>query len=128
MRPVFALLMMIALALPAWAEDVSVFAAASLTRQLGKQVRDTKALAERRGAEAAGAIFVVVRHRDGSVQLYAPAVQALADEDGERRFMTEPQKDPEALAKRFEREAPVTKAPLPEEAPQPVGGSSGSSG
>ena len=29
---------------------------------------------------------------------------------------------------RFEREAPVTKAPLPEEAPQPVGGSSGSSG
>lgn len=29
------------------------FAAASLTRQLGKQVRDTKALAERRGAEAA---------------------------------------------------------------------------
>ncbi|KHJ54917.1 DUF1491 family protein [Aureimonas sp. OT7] len=63
------------------------------------------AAVERRGAEAAGAIFVVVRHRDGSVQLYAPAVQALADEDGERRFMTEPQKDPEALAKRFEREA-----------------------
>ncbi|WP_394005160.1 sensor histidine kinase [Luteimonas sp. WGS1318] len=29
------------------------FAAASLTRQLGKQVRDTQALAERRGAEAA---------------------------------------------------------------------------
>src|SRR6185312_367059 len=29
------------------------FAAASLTRQLGKQVRDSQALADRRGAEAA---------------------------------------------------------------------------
>ena len=38
------------------------------------------AAVERRGAEAAGAIFVVVRQRDGSVQLYAPAVQALAEE------------------------------------------------
>ncbi|WP_185983139.1 DUF1491 family protein [Aureimonas mangrovi] len=62
------------------------------------------AAVERRGAEAAGAIFVVQRGRDGSLRLYGPAVQTLAGEDG-RRFMLEAASDEEAMRTRFEREA-----------------------
>jgi hypothetical protein len=59
----------------------------------------------RKGAAAAGAIFVVARNRDGSVALFGPAAQSLAADDGERRFMRESAADDEAVAARFEREA-----------------------
>ncbi|MFD2237029.1 DUF1491 family protein [Aureimonas populi] len=62
------------------------------------------AAVERRGAEAAGAIFVVQRQRDGSIALFGPAVQTMAGEDG-RRFMREAAGDEEAMRFRFEREA-----------------------
>ncbi|MBO0905968.1 DUF1491 family protein [Jiella sonneratiae] len=58
----------------------------------------------RRGAEAAGAIFVVQRGR-GGVRLYGPAVQSLSDEEGGRRFMLEAAEDEAALDARFQREA-----------------------
>ncbi|KQT88220.1 DUF1491 family protein [Aurantimonas sp. Leaf443] len=64
------------------------------------------AAVERRGAEAAGAIFVVVRGRGGAVQLYGPAVQSMSGEREEgRRFMREAAGDDAALSARFEREA-----------------------
>ena len=44
------------------------------------------AAVERRGADEAGAIFIRHRHRDGTEDLYAPAPQMMAGEDGERRF------------------------------------------
>lgn len=59
----------------------------------------------RKGADAAGAVFVVVRRRDGGIGLYGQAVQSLADEGGERRFMLETAGDDAALSTRFEREA-----------------------
>ncbi|WP_062016511.1 DUF1491 family protein [Aureimonas sp. AU4] len=59
----------------------------------------------RRGAEAAGAVFVTVRGRDGSLRFYAPAPQTLAEPDGERRFTLEPESDDEALDARLRREA-----------------------
>lgn len=63
------------------------------------------AAVERRGAEAAGAIFVVVRHRDGTLDLYGPAAQTHSAEDGGRRFMREALADDAALSARFQREA-----------------------
>ena len=59
----------------------------------------------RRGAEMAGAIFVIHRSRDGSFALYGPAPQTLADEDGTRRFVAEAAADATALDARLEREA-----------------------
>lgn len=59
----------------------------------------------RKGAEAAGAIYIVNRDRAGQMTLYAPAFQSLASEDGGRRFVAEPDLDEAAMAKRFEREA-----------------------
>lgn len=59
----------------------------------------------RRGAEMAGAIFVVARARDGSLALYGPAPQIFADEGGERRFVREAARDEPSLDTRFEREA-----------------------
>ena len=59
----------------------------------------------RKGAEAAGAIFVVARHRDGRVQLYGPAPQSLSEDIGTRQFIVEDAADDAALEKRFEREA-----------------------
>lgn len=59
----------------------------------------------RRGAEMAGAIFIVQRSRDGSLTLYGPAVQTMADETGLRRFMREDAADEAALEARFQREA-----------------------
>lgn len=44
------------------------------------------AAVERRGAEQAGAIFVRLRHRDGSEDLYGPAPQMLVGEEGGRHF------------------------------------------
>ncbi|KQT55258.1 MULTISPECIES: DUF1491 family protein [unclassified Aureimonas] len=63
------------------------------------------AAVERRGAEAAGAIFVIVRHRDGTLDLYGPASQTHSAEDGGRRFMREALADEAALEARFQREA-----------------------
>jgi hypothetical protein len=50
------------------------------------QTEDVVAVLRRRGAAEAGAIFVKVDRLDGRADLYGPAPQALADEDGERRF------------------------------------------
>jgi hypothetical protein len=63
------------------------------------------AAVERRGAEAAGAIFILVRQRDGALDLYGPAVQTHSAEDGGRRFMREALADEAALEARFQREA-----------------------
>jgi hypothetical protein len=43
---------------------------------------------ERRGAEEAGALFVRVRHRDGSQSVFGPAPQSFLSEDqpGDRAF------------------------------------------
>ena len=59
----------------------------------------------RRGAEEAGAIFVVARSRSGTSSLYGPAPQSLREEDGGRRFLAEPAADEAALTTRFAREA-----------------------
>ncbi len=63
------------------------------------------AAVERRGAEAAGAIFVVARDRAGALQLFGPAPQAMAMERGERRFLRETASDEAGLAKRLASEA-----------------------
>ena len=63
------------------------------------------AAVERHGAEAAGAIFVLVRARDGGVTLFGPASQTHSAEDGGRRFMREAVNDADGLEKRFAREA-----------------------
>lgn len=44
------------------------------------------AAVEKRGADQAGAIFIRHRFRDGTEDLYGPAPQMLAGEDGERAF------------------------------------------
>ncbi len=66
------------------------------------------AVLRRRGAEDAGAIFVVVDRLDGTVALYGPAPQSLADEEtGDRLFTPIPLKpDPTPLAahERLQRE------------------------
>ena len=59
----------------------------------------------RKGAEAAGAVYIVSRARDGSIRLYGPAVQTLSSDDGDRRFMAEAVTDDDALETRFTREA-----------------------
>ncbi|MAU94404.1 MAG: hypothetical protein CMP81_00745 [Fulvimarina sp.] len=59
----------------------------------------------RRGADAAGAVFVVARSRDGALRLFGPAVQSLSGESGARRFMEEAASDEAALDARFQREA-----------------------
>ncbi|KAB0679964.1 DUF1491 family protein [Aureimonas leprariae] len=59
----------------------------------------------RKGAEAAGAIFVISRARGGAVTLFGPAVQSFAADDGGRRFMRESAIDDAAVAARLEREA-----------------------
>ncbi|RIY01275.1 DUF1491 family protein [Aureimonas flava] len=59
----------------------------------------------RRGADAAGAVFVVLRDRQGAIRLLGPAPQTMADDGGERRFVAEDVADEEALERRFAREA-----------------------
>ncbi|MCQ0988842.1 DUF1491 family protein [Jiella marina] len=59
----------------------------------------------RRGAEAAGAIFVIARSRAGEIRLFSPAVQSLQGDTGARQFMEEPASDDAALETRFQREA-----------------------
>ena len=62
------------------------------------------AVLRRRGASEAGAIFVKLDRLDGTAALYAPAPQALADEDGERRFQLVLDADPLTVEERVERE------------------------
>ena len=51
----------------------------ALTRRLFAE--GNMAAIERRGAEEAGAIFIRIRHRDGSESLAAPAPQTAFDDD-----------------------------------------------
>jgi hypothetical protein len=44
------------------------------------------AAVERRGADAAGAIFIRHRHRDGTETLYAPAPQSFLEDTPDRQF------------------------------------------
>ncbi|AMJ59054.1 DUF1491 family protein [Bosea sp. PAMC 26642] len=62
------------------------------------------AVLRRRGASEAGAIFVKLDRLDGTGALYGPAPQALADEDGARRFQLILDADPLAIEDRMERE------------------------
>jgi hypothetical protein len=62
------------------------------------------AVLRRRGAREAGAIFVKLDRLDGTAALYGPAPQALADDDGERRFQLLLDADPLAIEDRVERE------------------------
>jgi hypothetical protein len=56
---------------------------------------------ERRGAAAAGAVFVLARDRAGGLRLFGPAPQSLASEDGDRRFVEERVADAEGLRARL---------------------------
>lgn len=62
------------------------------------------AVLRRRGAREAGAIFVKLDRLDGTAALYGPAPQALADDDGERRFQLLIDADPLSVEDRVERE------------------------
>ncbi|EAU40631.1 hypothetical protein FP2506_02854 [Fulvimarina pelagi HTCC2506] len=63
------------------------------------------AAVERKGAESAGAIYIVTRDRLGQVTLYAPAFQSLVEESGTRAFVREAQTEEVEFRARFEREA-----------------------
>lgn len=76
---------------------------AALTRRLFAD--GSFAAVARRGASAAGAVFVSVRGRDGAVRLFGPAPQSLSETGAERRFTEETVADDAALARRLEREA-----------------------
>jgi hypothetical protein len=55
----------------------------------------------RKGAEEAGAVYVIVNHLDGSCHLFGPAPGASHGEEGERLWVEEivpPQGPPEAMA------------------------------
>jgi hypothetical protein len=43
----------------------------------------------RKGAEEAGAVYVIVSHMDGTCHLFGPSPGASHDEQGERRWITE---------------------------------------
>lgn len=66
------------------------------------------AVLRRRGSEEAGAIFVQVDRLDGTVALYGPAPQSLADADtGDRLFVPvplKPEPSPAAAQMRLQRE------------------------
>ncbi|MBN9450765.1 MAG: DUF1491 family protein [Bosea sp.] len=62
------------------------------------------AVLRRRGAREAGAVFVKLDRLDGTAALYGPAPQALAADDGERRFQLLIDADPLAIEDRVERE------------------------
>ncbi len=42
-----------------------------------------------KGAEEAGAVYVIVNHLDGTVHLFGPAPGASHDEEGQRRWVEE---------------------------------------
>ena len=55
----------------------------------------------RKGAEEAGAVYVIVDHRDGTCHLFGPAPGASHDEAGERRWVaaaSPPRGPPDAAA------------------------------
>lgn len=55
----------------------------------------------RKGAEEAGAVYVIVNHLDGTCHLFGPSPGASHDEDGERRWTIEvapPQTPQDAMA------------------------------
>lgn len=62
------------------------------------------AVLRRRGAAEAGAIFVKLDRLDGTAALYGPAPQALASDDGVRRFQLLLDTDPLAVEDRVTRE------------------------
>ncbi len=62
------------------------------------------AVLRRRGAAEAGAIFVKLDRLDGTPVLYGPAPQALAEDDGVRRFQLLIDSDPLAIEDRVTRE------------------------
>lgn len=62
------------------------------------------AVLRRRGAAEAGAIFVKLDRLDGTAALYGPAPQALAQDDGTRRFQLVLDADPLAVEDRVARE------------------------
>ena len=62
------------------------------------------AVLRRRGAAEAGAIFVKLDRLDGRAALYGPAPQALAADDGGRRFQLLLESDPLAVEDRVARE------------------------
>lgn len=63
----------------------SEFVVAALTRRIFGD--GGFAAIERKGAEAAGAIFIRQRHRDGTQTLYGPAPQSMLEEERpERQF------------------------------------------
>lgn len=62
------------------------------------------AVLRRRGAAEAGAIFVKLDRLDGTAALYGPAPQALAADDGVRRFQLLLDSDPLAVEDRVTRE------------------------
>ncbi len=43
----------------------------------------------RKGAEEAGAVYVIVNHLDGTLHLFGPAPGSAFDESGERRWIEE---------------------------------------
>lgn len=43
----------------------------------------------RKGAEEAGAVYVIVNHLDGTCHLFGPSPGASHDEEGERRWIIE---------------------------------------
>ena len=61
----------------------------------------------RKGAEEAGAVYVIVDHRDGTCHLFGPAPGASHDEAGERRWVAEvsPPRGPPDAAALLERRA-----------------------
>lgn len=62
------------------------------------------AVLRRRGAAEAGAIFVKLDRLDGTAALYGPAPQALAADDGVRRFQLLLDADPMAIEDRVDKE------------------------
>lgn len=55
----------------------------------------------RKGAEEAGAVYVIVNHLDGTCHLFGPSPGASHDEEGERRWVIEitpPQTPEDAMA------------------------------
>ena len=55
----------------------------------------------RKGAEEAGAVYVIVDHLDGTCHLFGPSPGASHDEEGERRWIIEvspPQGGADAMA------------------------------
>lgn len=71
-------------------------------------VEGAYAVLRRRGAEEAGAIFVVIDKLDGTVELYGPAPQSFADEDAGIRLFSPvplgPEPTPLAVQEKLQRE------------------------